>query len=1761
MSVHDEIAIVGMAGRFPGADSVAELWRLLRAGREGIVRQTGSDGRHMAAGGPLAGIEDFDAEFFAISPGEAEITDPQHRLFLECSWEALEEAGVDPASDLAIGVFAGCSLSTYLIAHLLGRRPGAGSVDDLPALLANDKDYLATRVSYKLGLHGPSVGVQTACSTSLVAVHLACQSLIAGECDVALAGGATVRLPQVPEYRHQEGGYLAPDGHCRAFDARAAGTVFGNGVGVVTLKRRVDAEAEGDAIAAIIKGSAINNDGGAKVGFTAPSVEGQVEVIAEAVEIAGVAADTITYVETHGTGTPLGDPIEVSALGQVYGDRRQPCALGSVKTNLGHLESAAGVASLIKATLALQHRELPPSLHFESPNPDLDLRQGAFRIQDRLEPWEPDGVPRRAAVSSFGIGGTNAHLILEEAPLPEAAPMEDPAARLLILSARSSEALRARAQQFADWLLEAPGWSAVTASAALRRSQHEERLALPAHTADEARELLTGWLDGRQDELVASAAATSAAAASGERPRIAFVYSGQGAQWWAMGRELLETSPVFRQEIEALDGEIRSLVSWSLLEELTASESASRLDGDSITITQVSLFALQVALTGLWRSWGVEADAVLGHSMGEVAAAWASGALDRRAAVEVIVRRSRLLEGATGQGAMAAVELTLDEARRWAARDPEHLSVAASNGPRMSVLSGQRRALEGVLEELAAEQVWTRPLRTTGVAGHSPQVEGIRRQLESQLAGLVPRAAERSMISTVTGGEIAGSELDARYWGRNLRQTVRFAEAVAASGCDLFVEIGAHPVLTGAVREVLPQSRAWPSLVREEPERQRLLATFGHLWSVGAVADLQPIFPSPAAPCSLPPYPWQRQRHWIEPSSPAAPVPAGLLGERIPLAGRDSTHLWHRRGALPSWLDDHRVEANPLLPAAASIDAVRQALEAQGHQEVELIDGRFDRPLFLTPDTEPVFQVVHEAEEGRCAVLSREAEGPWREHFDATLGAPVALPSGARLAVLEAACPQRLDGDEHYRRMAAVGVQYGPAFRTVDELRLGEDQSLVRLREGGLAPAFAVLLDGALQALAALPAARGQAVVPESFAALRWRPGLPHWAHASLSADGQRGAVRWLAADGTLLGELVELQLRPLEATGDALQDVFWETSRCALAVPEIAPSRAVGEHWLAVSTSPSALEKFQTAVSASAVSPRLTVELLVGGEGAAGLAERWAQRAPQRLIFLSSGEAGGDSDQAEVALAFAQAVSRLDSPPACSWLTAGVQAGRDPAGAALWALARSLEVEGVGFPGKCIDVEEADHLIAEILDDGGESEVVLAAGGRRSALRLQPSPSLRRAVEKAPQGEDFALRPDRSYLITGGLGGLGLAVANRWATLGAGRIVLAAHRSAFAEEQAVIDDLVAAGGKVSVVSLDVRDGAAVERLVAAQNPPIGGIVHAAGRLADGTLETLDGAQLRQAWEPKALGAWNLHRATLDAELDFFVLFGSVATWVGSAGQSTHAAANGFLDGLALYRRRLGLPASSIGWGAWSEVGKAVGAERELASRGYRGLTTELGLAALTAIVASPGTALEPCLAVAPWSFDRWRTFYPEAAMAPRFAELATVPAASADLATRLAALAAGWPRQLLLEGALRQAAGEVLGLAGDDIDGTQPLRDLGLDSLRALELRNRLEGLLVVSLPATLLWRFPTVSALAEHLLEEVLELPSAKDEEAARSATPEAATSESAIPEPAMTESAAAPAAVPAADLGAVDDLSEAEVEALLAQTLDALDERGIG
>jgi acyl transferase domain-containing protein/acyl carrier protein len=1073
----EPLAIIGIGCRFPGkANDPSSFWDLLINGRNAVAQvpperwnkksfydpEIGKPGKsHACWGGFVEGVDQFDAAFFGISLREAAHMDPQQRLVLETAWEALEDGGqvLERLAGSKTAVFVGISSWEYSFAQIDFRDR---AIIDAYTNTGGSLSIAANRVSYCFDLRGPSVAVDTACSSALVAVHLACKSIWEGDCTLALAGGVNVLLMPDWYIGFSRLGMLSPDGRCHAFDAAANGFVRGEGAGMIVLKPLAQALADNDRIYAVIRGTAVNQDG-RTLGLTVPSEEAQEALLRQAYQNAGVDPATVQYIESHGTGTLVGDPIEARALGRVLSAKRpadRPCLIGSVKTNIGHLEAGSGIAGLIKTALALHHRCVPGNLHFHQPNPAIDFAQLRLRVPVRAEVWPASDTPATAGVNSFGYGGTNAHVVLQEAPFlangrrqsagrgPNQPADADRLPWLLPLSARTPQALRALADAWRQFVADCPpdvSLHDLAYNAAHRRSHHDYRLALVAHSREELIEQL--------------AVGAPESGTVKQRPRLAFVCSGQGPQWWAMGRQLLEQEPVFRSTLSRCDEIMRRLGPWSLWEELTADADRSRMHVTAIS--QPALFALQVALAALWRSWGVQPEAVLGHSVGEVAAAYLAGVFTLEDAVRVIYQRGRCMDRTSTRGRMLAAGIRPEEVQQLIAPYGERLSLAAINSPVSVTLSGEAGPLEEIARILERRGIFCRFLQVQ-YAFHSAQMAPIRDELLTSLCGIQPRPAKLPLFSTVQGRRIDGTEMGPEYWWGNVRQTVQFAAAVEQLlnwGCDTVVELSPHPVLAASVTECAQQGgqnvQVLPSLRRHEDERATMLRSLGRLYVLGHSIDWHGVSPGPAQTLRLPLYPWQRERCWSESeesrttrlAAPAHPLLGTSLGGPQP--------AWETRLDLRlfPYLNDHCVQRTTIFPAAGYLEmAFAAARELFGDSACRLEDVKLANPCFLSADQPRRLRTVYHAEDATVRIHSRviDSDPGWTLHASIVLRKEIQTATVRKR--LDKPVPNGCGPDARFSRIDCydychkIGLDYGPLFQGIENGWRGGREALSEVR-------------------------------------------------------------------------------------------------------------------------------------------------------------------------------------------------------------------------------------------------------------------------------------------------------------------------------------------------------------------------------------------------------------------------------------------------------------------------------------------------------------------------------------------------------------------------------------------------------------------------------------------------------------------------------------------------------------------------------------------
>ncbi|MFI1097980.1 type I polyketide synthase [Streptomyces sp. NPDC020917] len=1587
-AAREPIAIVGMACRYPGGvRSPEDLWRLVDGERDAIGPFPDDRGWDLAGlfdqdpasrgtsyvteGGFLDGAADFDPAFFGITPREALGMDPQQRVMLEISWEAFERAGIDPREmrGTQVGVYTGIVATGYVSRLRKTPEPVEGYV-----ITGTMSSVASGRIAYTFGLQGPAVSVETACSSSLVALHLAVQALRSGDCTMALAGGiAVMPTPEAfVEFSRQRG--LAPDGRIKAFAAAADGTNWAEGAGVLLVERLSDARRNGHRVLAVVRGTALNQDG-ASNGLSAPNDLAQERVIRDALADARVSAADVDAVEAHGTGTTLGDPIEAQALLATYGQGRpegRPLWLGSVKSNFGHSGPAAGVAGVIKMVGAMRHGVLPKTLHVDEPTPHVEWSSGAVELLTEARDWPgAEDRPRRAGVSAFGISGTNAHVILEEAqdaadgndgessPQPDGAngPLGPPRIVPWVVSGRSAAALRGQAEQLAAHVTDASRLADVGLSLATTRAAMEHRAVVLAGSVAQARDVLGSLAaDAPAPGLVSGAVRPDAG-------RVVFVFPGQGSQWAGMAMGLLESSPVFGARLAECDAALAPYVGSSVVDAIR--EGAL----DDVVVVQGALWAVMVSLAAVWRSVGVEPGAVIGHSQGEIAAACVSGALSVEDAARVVALRARAIRGTlSGNGGMVSVALPAEAVRERIARWDGRISVASVNGPSSTVVSGEPQALVELVAACEGDGVRARRI-DVDYASHSVQVDAIRDEVVEALSGITPRASDVPFYSTVTGGKLDTTALDAEYWVTNLRQEVRFDQtvrALLADGFGYFVESSAHPVLAVGLAETFEDAGsdavALGTLRRDEGGQQRFFTSLAEGWVRGLPVDWKAVFAgTPARRVDLPTYAFQRQRYWLEDDAPEPAATGGSGGHRVPDAVEEAFWAAVDGGDADTVAGELGVLTDlPLREALPALSGWRRR-----RREASAVDGWRYRIGWR-----PVVSPAHARLAGRWLLVLPPADrcpAEWADLAEAALTG-----HGAKVERLHIDATDAPDASASALEAAAC------AAGTTDGATLTAD---LRARIIGDAGGAAAPLTGVLSLLA----------LDET----------PDPAHPAVSAG--------LAATVALVQGLVAV------AEESGTQPTLWCATRGAVSV------------------------------------------------------------------------APGDRTAS-------------------------------PAQAQIWGLGRVVALEHPLLWGGLLDLPAAP---VAALSDGAAARVTrtlaaaLAGIADEDHLALRPDLGglLGRRLLRAPAADLPAVRewrPRGTVLVTGGTGGIGGHIARWLAANGAPHLLLVGRRGADAPGAAALEkELAQAGARVTFAACDVADRDALAAVLAAipAEEPLTAVFHAAAVLDDSVVAYLTRPQIERVLRVKAGGAVHLHELTRDMDLSAFVLCSSFGATFGLPGLGNYAPGNAFLDALAEWRRAEGLPATSVAWGTWADTGMAAG---DVGARGRLEGIHEMAPALAV-------TALQQALdrdETTPVVIDlRWERFapvfhakrptslfaeIPEAVVALRTAAAgagdtaATGSATAEELRARLAGRPAAEQEHELVELVRGHAAAVTShvtldGATGASIDRDRPFRELGFDSLMAVELRNRIGAATGLPLPSTLVFDFPTAAILARHLREEL--------------------------------------------------------------------------
>jgi phthiocerol/phenolphthiocerol synthesis type-I polyketide synthase D len=1734
----EPIAVVGMGCRFPGGSVGPEAyWKFLTTGGDGISEIPAdrwnadefydpdqfAPGRMSSKwGGFLSDVAGFDADFFGISPREAEAMDPQQRLMLEVAFEALEHAGI--ATEDLSGVRAAVMMGVYYGEYQTISAANPDAIDAYSAT-GNAHAVAVGRIAYTLGLRGPAVAIDSACSSSLVTIHLACQSLRLRESDLALAGGVSLILRPETQIAMAKWGMLSPQGRCHSFDSRADGFVRGEGCGVVVLKRLTDAVRDGDRVLAVVRGSAVNQDGRSN-GLTAPNTIAQQDVIKSALRSADVAAESVNFIEAHGTGTSLGDPIEFEALADRYGRGDRPCALGAVKSNFGHLEAAAGIAGFIKAALSVQRAQIPPNLHFAQWNPAIDPKPTRLFVPTELTPWPTEEGPRRAAISSFGIGGTNAHVVVEQGPDPVPLPGAESGSpvRTLTIAGKTEQRIAAWAAALADWM-SGDGAGVPLADIAhtvnLYRSRSSKFAIVCARDRDEAIAGLRALAAGQPTPGVVGP--REAKRGSGT----VFLYSGQGSQWAGMGRQLLADEPAFAAAVAELEPDFVAQVGFSLRDVLLAGEPVVGIER-----IQPVLVGMQLALTALWRSYGVEPDAVIGHSMGEVTAAVVAGALSPADGLKVIATRSKLMSRLSGQGAMALLELGADEAEKLVGEYPG-ITVAVYAAPQQTVIAGPPDQVDAVVAVVDGRGRLARRVEVD-VASHHPTVDPILAELRSALQDLKPAEPKIRLFSTVGLTQASGAApvFDADYWMVNLRNPVRFSQAVAAAAekHTTFLEVSPHPLLSHAITGTLESARprggtqVAATLTRDNPEtltfhtqlatvRPPSVAAIRTVTGVKRIAD-------------LPPTPWLHSRYWAAPTAtnrqPNSAHP--LLGTHVELpSGRE--HVWQAdvgTDLLP-WLIDHKVHGQPVMPGTGFGEiALAAASEALGLPVQSVTVGvEVEQMLPLAASTQLTTQLTrgeHDGDEIRIEIHSRSATGAWIRHAVAKAELAQAEPptkpsgSGEPGTVVSPA--------DLYAALRSTGLHHAQAFAALTRIVRkagGSSETEIVLPDEATGHRgyriHPVLLDAALQGLAAAMSAESlndsneATYLPVSLGKIRVFGDVGRRARCRaelVNPDGDGAGLmgRVLLTDdsGTPTAEITGIYLQrvqrrtvPMPLT-QKIFDAGWVDTAVDSAVQPADGS------WLVLTDGAETDSVAQDFVAAFSSPTRRLVSAELSKESA--VMEAFSKAAddpelPPVGIVVFAGQQSFDGTESgdapargrDLTWGIASTVRTIiggwhgKSPRlwvvSRNGLAVDAQERGDPSIGALTGLIRVLAYEHPDLRTTLVDLP--DNAVAPLT-----TELGLAAGDDVIAWRGDNRYARRLSRATLGNGRHEVIRRDGSYVLTGGLGGLGLVVAKWLVDGGAGRVVLNSRSQPSDEQRAALGEL-EQRTQIVVVSGDIAAPGVAERLVSAAEETglaLRGVIHGAAVIDDQIVVGLSRDTLEKVWAPKANGALRLHVATVDRELDWWVGFSSTSSLLGAPGQGAYAAASAWLDGLVDWRRASGLPATTINWGQWSDIGVA----RSLTFSALDPISPAEGIEALDAILANDPARI----GVARLRLDRAAAAFPEIQQLGYFAKLAEeldIDSDDDDWAgpDALRELDAAEANRVVIA----RLGGRILAIMGypkdSTIDASQPLTELGLDSLMAVRIRNTVRGDFGVEPPVALLLQGASLADLTTDLIRQL--------------------------------------------------------------------------
>ena len=1787
------IAIIGMACRLPGANSPSAFWEMLinktqavsevPAGRwdgAGIALEVGNSPGELSTlqGGFLSDVDGFDAELFGIAAHEATIMDPQQRLLLEVGWECLERAGYAPDSlgESDTGVFIGISTDDYSTWQMQDGESISAYTGPGKAL-----SIAANRLSYQFDFTGPSMAIDTACSSSLVSLHQACQSLRNDECSMALAGGVNLLLAPQMSIALSQAGMLASDGRCKTFDASANGYVRGEGCGLLVLKRLDDANRDGDKVLAVIRGSAVNQDGRSN-GLTAPNGLAQQRVVSAALAAANVTGNEISYVEAHGTGTSLGDPIEVNSLQQVLSTNRQPqqtCALGAVKANIGHLEAAAGVAGVIKTVLSLQYGEIPPHPSLKKLNPYIKLNEASFHVPTERTEW-PKGR-RLAGVSSFGFGGTNAHIILEAAN-PE--PAENKKRRIteiqnswnvLALSAKNQQSLVRLAQRWQHFLKQTVTLNELNAwcSAANRgRAKLDHGVVVRGESPEQIYLALSDFIAGREGAWTASNASVGT-------PQIAFLFTGQGSQYLGMGRQLYQSQVLFKQIIDVCDEYLSPTLELSIVELLYDEKNENKnKHADSLLtrtdITQPVLFALEYALARLWMSWGLQPKALLGHSLGEYVAACIAGVFSLQDGLRLVAARANLMNSAPGQGGMLGVVADEATIREIVASDNSSVEIAVYNSPQHLVLSGETQVLEKLADLFKRHNIETRTLKVSH-GFHSVLMEPILDRFAEVAHSISYHPPTLAVISNLNGELVSNEIASADYWVRHVRNPVRFADGLLnleKIGIDTYVEIGPGAGLLSLAKLAFGDKACYYSSLRKNIEdHQQIIESVAGLCAQGVALDLHlNLSNREVKPLShaLPVYPFLHKNYRLPKiKQRRASAPSEFPGRLVssPLLTQLIFENHYSLDHLP-WLSEHRVFEKVVVPGAAHLALVLEAsqtflegspcvLEDVIFPQALLIPESSGRALHLSIDKNPaldgrVFNLVSfepdaqsNSQVGRSSKLQVTDPEAIDQHAS---GRIIEISDPEAWADLDAIKDQcTLLQEDFYQQIWQSAIALGSTFRWVTSIWRGEGQVLAHLQmpqeiTSQSYHAHPGLLDSFLQILtAAVPLKKDEALVPfgfDRFCCYGPLSNQSYWSHLQIQDDGSNGNgnknkdnnntdnsnnsgeevisdVRLLSDEGRVLVEVKGFRARRVAGASflreRGLQDAVYSQQWQKI---ELEPVSSTGR-WLLVGSS-SARDWLAAGLLAIGVEV-LHADISVAKE-AAWKQDMLALSPLEGVLFLatdtdsdpSTTKVNSASYLCDLLVSWVQLLSELSEPTKLVVLTHNAQARNatqllQPDQSSLWGLARVVRLENPELNCQCIDLDTSTYsdfgvAVHKLVQAIALTEPDVLLSGADTLV-----PRLQRQAVTIPDSAAFGA--EASYVISGGLGALGLRLAEWLIEQGARHLLLLGRNVATVDKQQRIDKMQSGGAHIEVSNIDVSDQQALALTIDSycqQAPAVSGVFHLAGQLADNVLSELSTSSFEVALSPKLGGALALHQVFKNQSLDYFVCFSSVAALTGSMGQGAYAAANAATDSLMAWRRLQGLAAQSVQWGPWAEAGMAADQNQKDQQRfsgyGIEAINPTYGMAFLSWVLEKQQQKNIPATLVAmPVDWSRYLAHLYGDSVPPMYQALMSVnhnhqsqenALVKVDLMASLKGLSSE-VRRSRIEQLLRSAIASIVGLDDDSqIGERKPLFDLGLDSLGAIELRNRLAKIIGRTMRATLLFDFPTLSALSDHLEYDVL-------------------------------------------------------------------------